>query len=241
MTHSLKQIVPVPVRRRIRRTLTELRMGSMEKYFDRLAPTYDEWWLGTGRCSGPEYMRPGWHEEVQRLLDILEGFEPARTLDIACGTGLLTARLPGEIVGLDMSEPMLAIARQQAPGVTFVRGDALALPFADGSFERVFMSCLYGVVEAEKQGQLIAEARRVSPELVLIDGAIREGLRPEEQQVRRLEDGSNYTLYKHYYTAEKLAEEIGSAEVLHDGRYFVMVRSVAPGKQIAQSESADRS
>lgn len=200
-------------------------MGSMETYFDRLAPTYDEWWLGTGRCSGPDYLRPGWDEEVRRMFDIIGGFEPARTLDVACGTGLVTRLLPGEIVGLDLSEPMLAIARRQAPSATFVHGDALALPFADASFERVFMCCLYGVVESEKQEQLIAEARRVSTELVLVDGAIRDSLQPEEQQVRRLADGSYYSLFKHYYRAEELAEELGSAEVLHDGRYFVMVRS----------------
>ncbi len=45
---------------------------------------------------------------------------PARTLDVACGTGFLTRHLAGEVVGLDQSDAMIEIAREQAPNATFV-------------------------------------------------------------------------------------------------------------------------
>jgi SAM-dependent methyltransferase len=62
---------------------------------------------------------------------------PSATLDVACGTGFLTRHLRGAVTGIDQSERMLAIARERRPDGRFVNGDALALPFADGEFDRV--------------------------------------------------------------------------------------------------------
>jgi len=70
---------------------------------------------------------------------------PARILDVGTGTGAgaftLARRFPNaEIIGVDLSEGMLAEARRNMPAelrdrVTFQRADASALPFADGSFD----------------------------------------------------------------------------------------------------------
>jgi len=114
-------------------------------YYDRRAPEYDEWYLGSGRFA--ERDRPGWDEELEAFRRTLEALPPARTLDVACGTGFLTRHLPGEIVGLDQSESMLEEARRQAPNATYLSGDALSLPFEDGSFERVFSGHFYGHLE----------------------------------------------------------------------------------------------
>ena len=97
---------------------------------------------GTGLFADRD--RPGWDEERERLQEALEALPPARTLDVACGTGWLTRHLPGEIVGLDQSESMLEVARERVPDGEFVVGDALSLPFADGSFERVFTATSTG-------------------------------------------------------------------------------------------------
>jgi demethylmenaquinone methyltransferase/2-methoxy-6-polyprenyl-1,4-benzoquinol methylase len=62
-------------------------------------------------------------------------------LDIACGTGALTRALAravdpgGRVVGIDFSEKMLVEARRRSPDMTWVQGDALALPFADAEFD----------------------------------------------------------------------------------------------------------
>jgi SAM-dependent methyltransferase len=63
----------------------------------------------------------------------------ARVLDIGCGTGFTLTRLPAGVrsVGLDASPAALSLARERAPGSSFVRGSAYALPFADGSFDAV--------------------------------------------------------------------------------------------------------
>ena len=62
-----------------------------------------------------------------------------RVLDAACGTGdfALADHRAGalEVTGLDFSPRMLERARRKAPGLEFVEGDMLALPFEDGAFD----------------------------------------------------------------------------------------------------------
>ena len=59
--------------------------------------------------------RPGWDEDVAALCGAVAALPPARTLDVACGTGFLTRLLRGERVGLDASEGMIEIARSRMP------------------------------------------------------------------------------------------------------------------------------
>ena len=128
-------------------------LGSVKAYYDRRAPEYDEWYRGAGRFAERE--RPGWEQEVEALGAALAALPPARTLDVACGTGFLTRHLPGEVVGLDQSESMLEEARRQAPNATYVQGDALTLPFEDGSFDRVFTAHFYGHLEGDDRERFL--------------------------------------------------------------------------------------
>ena len=195
----------------------------MKAYYDRRAPEYDEWYRGIGQYA--ERDRPGWHDEVDALAGALAALPSARTLDVACGTGFLTRHLPGEVVGLDQSESMLDEARRQAPKAEFVRGDALDLPFEDGSFGRVFTGHFYGHLERADRERFLTEARRLAPELVIVDSALREDVEPVERQERILNDGSRWEVYKRYFEPDALAEELGGGETLHAGRWFVAVRS----------------
>jgi ubiquinone/menaquinone biosynthesis C-methylase UbiE len=107
-------------------------------------------------------------EQVQRLPDFADVFErllvPAiferyaralverarplgpsdRILDLGCGTGIvarvLRERLGGaaRITGVDIHAGMLAKAQSIAPDIDWVEASAVALPFANGSFEVVF-------------------------------------------------------------------------------------------------------
>jgi ubiquinone/menaquinone biosynthesis C-methylase UbiE len=195
----------------------------VKTYYDRRAQEYDEWYRGEGRFA--ERDRPGWADEIAALAAALEALPPARTLDVACGTGFLTRYLPGDVVGLDQSEAMLEEARRQAPDATFVRGDALALPFEDGSFGRVFTGHFYGHLADDDRERFVAEARRLAPELVVVDSALREDVEPEERQERILNDGSRWEVYKRYFEPEALALELGGGETLFAGRWFVAVHS----------------
>ena len=195
----------------------------MKAYYDRRAAEYDEWYRGAGRFAERE--RPGWEHEIEALGLALAGLPPARTLDVACGTGFLTRHLPGEVVGLDQSESMLEEARRQAANATYVQGDALALPFEDGSFDRVFTAHFYGHLEADDRERFLAEARRLAPELVVVDSALREEVGPEERQERVLNDGSRWEVYKRYFEPDALARVLGGGKTVFAGGWFVAVRS----------------
>jgi SAM-dependent methyltransferase len=199
----------------------------VKEYYDSRAPEYDEWYLGLGRFAG--LGRPDWDEDVRSLTLTLAALPPARTLDVACGTGFLTQHLRGDITALDQSERMLGIARQRVRGATFIRGDAFELPFADGAFERIFTSHFYGHLEQPDREAFLAEARRVAPQLVVADSALAGGRArghdQEEWQERMLNDGSRFGVYKRYFDGQGLAAELGGGSILHESSWFVVVSS----------------
>ncbi|MFI5033784.1 MAG: ubiquinone/menaquinone biosynthesis methyltransferase [Reyranellales bacterium] len=105
----------------------------MRAMFDRIAGRYDL--VNTVLSGGTD---AGWRKRAARVTGLNAG---GSALDVACGSGKLTAQLAtvagpkGRVVGLDFSPQMLEVARRDHPGIEFVEGDALKLPFADGEFE----------------------------------------------------------------------------------------------------------
>ena len=118
---------------------------------------------------------------------------------------------------------MVEVASARLPNARVVQGDAVPLPFADGEFDRVFTGHFYGHLLAGERERFVAEARRVAGELVVVDSALHDGVEPEERQERLLKDGSRHRVYKRYFRGAALAEELGGGDVLHDGRWFVVV------------------
>lgn len=77
--------------------------------------------------------------EAVQLLQRLRPHAGERILDIGCGDGRVTVMIRSAgatVAGLDRSLAMARAAGEK--GVTVVVGDAVALPFADGSFDAVF-------------------------------------------------------------------------------------------------------
>src|SRR5438552_15458335 len=101
--------------------------------FDRIARRYDL--VNTVLSAGTD---GGWRRSAARATELKTG---GSALDVACGSGKLTAMLAriagagGLVVGLDFSKEMLEGARRDHPAVEFLDGDALNLPFEDGSFD----------------------------------------------------------------------------------------------------------
>jgi demethylmenaquinone methyltransferase / 2-methoxy-6-polyprenyl-1,4-benzoquinol methylase len=101
------------------------------------------------------FQDPRWRRAA---VEALAARPDERVLDVACGTGLvsraLVRRWDCQVVGLDQSEPMLERARDKlaadtrlAPRVTFVEGEAEALPFADGEFDHLTFTYLLRYVD----------------------------------------------------------------------------------------------
>lgn len=123
-----------------------------------------------------------WRRYVTRTLGFLKGFLYFRSsdkiLDIGCGTGelehtILSERPQQHMVGIDISENMLGLARKKCspyPNVTFVKAGAAALPFPDHSFDLVISA--NSLHYFDQPGASLAEMRRVllpSGSLVILD------------------------------------------------------------------------
>ena len=106
----------------------------------------------------------------RRALDRLCVAGDAVVLDLCCGTGALTRdaarKVPrGQVVGIDFTPEMIAIAKRHGGGanIRYVEGDVLALPFADATFDGALMAfsmrnvvdiaaCLREIVRVLKPG-----------------------------------------------------------------------------------------
>ena len=116
--------------------------------FTRAVPAiYERWWRPALGRVAKGALGPGMGDE-HRIARLLLGLAPGDgVLDVACGPGNFTrdfARRVGDTglaVGIDASATMLARAVQDTPdpyaNTAFVRGDAVALPFRDRSFDAV--------------------------------------------------------------------------------------------------------
>ena len=111
-------------------------------------------------------MQKSWKQMlIGRLAETLP--EGAGMLDVCCGTGdiaLDTAerRKDLQIVGLDFSPAMLAVAEEKNNGkhnVRFVQGDAMALPFEENQFAAASIS--FGLRNTADYEQVLREMRRV--------------------------------------------------------------------------------
>lgn len=106
-------------------------------------------------------MDRGWKRSGMECSDLPED---AVVLDLAAGTGdfscLVLDRLPrARIVTLDLTEPMLRLARRRGVQNT-VCGDVCALPFADGAFDGVFVG--YGLRNFPVLADALREIARVT-------------------------------------------------------------------------------
>lgn len=100
--------------------------------FDRIARRYDR--VNTVLSIGTD---SGWRRRAAHETRLQPG---GSALDIACGSGKLTAELAkisqgGRVIGLDFSPRMLEIARRRHPDIEFIEGDAHNLPFDDATFD----------------------------------------------------------------------------------------------------------
>ena len=101
-----------------------------------------------------------WRRTVVNAVGALPG---DRVLDLAAGTGTSSepiARAGAFVVACDFSLGMLAVGRKRNPRLSFVAGDALALPFADDSFDAVTIS--FGLRNVNDRDAGLREMLRVT-------------------------------------------------------------------------------
>ena len=126
---------------------------AVRSMFDRIAPVYD---------AMNRVMTAGLDRRWRRATAEAVVRPGERVLDVCCGTGdlaLACAREGARVTGVDFSDRMLERARRKAPHLEWIRGDALALPFADGEFDGVTVG--FGIRNVEDLELGLRELRRV--------------------------------------------------------------------------------
>ena len=140
--------------------------SQVEEMFDAIAPAYD--FMNTAMTFG---LHRQWRNRALKAALKIEP-APASVLDVATGTGDVAFRLAdmlpdARIVGVDLSEGMLRVAREKLeklpPQFTgrmaFGKGDCLMLPFQDSEFDMITVA--YGVRNFSDLSAGLKEMRRV--------------------------------------------------------------------------------
>jgi demethylmenaquinone methyltransferase/2-methoxy-6-polyprenyl-1,4-benzoquinol methylase len=134
----------------------------VEEMFDNISGNYDG--LNRVISLGTDIK---WRKKVVKLI---ADVQPQSILDIATGTGDLAIQFAEKIdaekiVGLDLSEGMLSVARQKvlsskiSEKIEFIKGDSEALPFDDNSFDAITVS--FGIRNFETLEKGLLEINRV--------------------------------------------------------------------------------
>lgn len=104
-----------------------------------------------------------WTRDLRNYLFQKTGLNHAdNVLEVGCGTGAILAKLPDGIPlhGLDLDPAALAQCRIHAPAASLTQGDALALPYFDGSFDIVY--CHFLLLWVRDPLQALREMKRVT-------------------------------------------------------------------------------
>jgi ubiquinone/menaquinone biosynthesis C-methylase UbiE len=116
---------------------------------------------------------PAAGELRERSYELLDAGEGSMVVDVGCGTGRVVDDLAGrgiKAIGVDISEQMIAVARQRFPNRDFRLAAAESLPFEDGVLDRYRAERLYQHLKDPVRA--LAEARRVlvpGGRIVLVD------------------------------------------------------------------------
>jgi SAM-dependent methyltransferase len=211
-------------------------------YYRRRAGEYEDWWYRRGRYDHGPDANEAWFAEAAQVQADLELFAPVgEVLELACGTGLWTARLACQathVTAVDASPEVLEIARAKVPAahVDYVEADLFAWE-PDRAYDVCFFSFWLSHVPTErwrsfweKVGRALAPGGRV----YLIDSSRSERAsardhtipHPDEEiMLRRLADGSEHRVVKHWFEADALRAQLAdlgwSAHIRATREFFV--------------------
>ena len=120
-------------------------------WVDTMPAAYDRWLV-------PAVFRPFALDLARRAAV----HAPARVLELAAGTGVLTREMVGigaSVTATDLNDAMVDLGRRRVPEARWRQADALHLPFAEGQFDLV--ACQFGVMFLPDRPAAFAEAARV--------------------------------------------------------------------------------
>jgi ubiquinone/menaquinone biosynthesis C-methylase UbiE len=133
-------------------------MTKKKAIFDEWPEKYDQWFTTPVGSLVRKY-------ESELILNFLKPAPGEMILDAGCGTGVFTRDIissGSQVIGLDISFPMLRRARERSGGVRFlpIWGDISTLPFREESFDKVVSITALEFIDDAKSA--VAELFRVA-------------------------------------------------------------------------------
>jgi 2-polyprenyl-3-methyl-5-hydroxy-6-metoxy-1,4-benzoquinol methylase len=217
-------------------------LGEQVRYYRARAGEYDDWWYRRGRYDRGEEANARWFGEAVQAQAALDRFAPAgEVLELACGTGLWTERLVAHaerVTAIDSSPEAIELARErigEAP-VEYVQADLFAWE-PQHRYDVCFFAFWLSHVPEERFACFWEKVRRaVTPDgrVFFVDSAPSERAsavdhklqaRGEQTMLRRLADGSEYRIVKHWFRPAELQQRIAAlgwrVEVAMTSEFFV--------------------
>ncbi|MAS36896.1 MAG: SAM-dependent methyltransferase [Anaerolineaceae bacterium] len=223
------------------------RLQQQINYYRARAGEYDEWFYRIGRYDHGQDLNQQWFSEAQQVMDQLHGIGPVDdVLELACGTGIWTEQLhkiAGHITALDASPEVIAInkAKLNADNVTYGQVDLFNWE-PDRQYDLVFFGFWLSHVPPDKLMdflQKVARAVRPGGHLFIVDSrrAIASSAKDhipyadtDVFHTRKLNDGSEYVIYKVFYEPQSLRHKLSrvgfEADVSETGHYFLYAHAI---------------
>ena len=177
-------------------------------FYDNFAENYDQ----TRYSSDKQQKADEYAKAV--VLDLVGGVEHKTILDCGCGTGRFTdlfVQQGAKVVGMDISENMVKIAKKKAPSAEFIIGDVFSTPFGETQFDIVM--CSQVLTHLHEYKKPLLEMKRVTKENGIIVIDIRNILwpfRPIQILKQKLEREDEYNPhYTHLRNMKRICNETG--------------------------------
>ena len=178
------------------------------------------------------YQKPERQDDIRRLGDMVATLLAGqRVLEIACGTGFWTRRIAeraGPITAIDISEEMLAIARDRLAGhprVHFLLSDAFRLDVVEADYSAAFAGFWWSHLKRSQIGgfldvlhsHLEPGAKVVFADNLYVEGSSTPISRVDDEgnsyQVRKLADASRFEVLKNFPTESQFVGAVGERGV----------------------------
>jgi 2-polyprenyl-3-methyl-5-hydroxy-6-metoxy-1,4-benzoquinol methylase len=240
-------------------------LAEQVRYYRARAGEYDDGWYRRGRYDRGADANARWFADADAAADALRHFAPAGSvLELACGTGLWTERLhdhADHVHALDASPEVIERARARLGAearVQFERADVFAWE-PQRAYDVCFFAFWLSHVPDERFDAFWEKVRRaLAPggRVFFLDSAPSEHAsaadhklqpRGEQTMLRRLADGSEYRIVKHWFRPAELRERIAAlgwrVEVAMTSEFFVYGSAVPETREVGggRTERAVRS
>jgi ubiquinone/menaquinone biosynthesis C-methylase UbiE len=208
----------------------------MKIYYEKRAGEYEEWYLRKNRFDKGETLNRKWFHDLEELKVFALSIKNKNIIELAAGTGMWTQYLAKNncVLPIDSSASMLKI-NQKRTGLEGIVGDIYDFQI---DLKKEYDLCFFGFwlshVPKEKITTFFIRLRSLlksTARVIIFDSYLNPNelnclSYKENIQIRALNSGETFNVYKKYYTKDELIEiakpHFKSFKIQFTENYFYM-------------------